>query len=33
MREVMDVLLGFLAGLQVAHRDDMMRPSGEHDRA
>jgi hypothetical protein len=32
MREIVDVLLGLLACLQVAYRDDMMRPSGEYDR-
>ncbi len=32
MREVVDMLLGLLARLQVAHRDDMVRPSGENDR-
>ena len=32
MREIMDVLLGLLARLQIAHRDDLMRPSGKIDR-
>jgi hypothetical protein len=32
MREIMDVLFGLLARLQVANGYDMMRPSGKHDR-
>ena len=32
MREEMDVLLGILARLQVAHRDDVMGPLGKDDR-
>ena len=32
MGEVMDMLLGFLARLQIAHGDDLMRPSREVDR-
>ena len=33
VREKMDVLFGFLARLQVAHRDHMVRSSREYDRA
>ena len=32
MRQIADVLLGVLARLQIANRDDVMRPSGKNDR-
>ena len=32
MREIVNMLLGFLARLQIAHRNDMVRPPGENDR-
>ena len=33
MREIVDVLFGLLARLQIANGYDMMRPSGKHDRS
>src|ERR1700730_4976472 len=33
MCEIVDVLLGFLAGLQIANSDDVMGPSGKNDRS
>src|ERR1700676_2738449 len=32
MSEIVDVLLGRLAGLQIANGDDLMGPSGKDDR-
>jgi hypothetical protein len=32
MREIVDMLLGLLARPQITHGDDVMRPSGKHDR-